>query len=349
MNPSPLLIPFGKIYGHLMDARNALYDRGIFRVYDLGARTISVGNLTTGGTGKTPLVAAIAEILAENGQTVCILTRGYGRRNARDRVVVSDGETILTDAVIGGDEPVELARKLVGKAIIIADRDRLVAGRWALEKFGITAFILDDGFQHRRVKRDLNIVCIDATDPRGNGRILPAGTLRESFNSLTRADAIVLTRTNLVDSTDDVIGRLRKWNPVAPIFGTATRITAVTKLDDFLAGRPAVDGEQGPTFPEETFGFCGLGNPENFRSLLEKAGVQLSGFMMFNDHMAYSSDDVRSIEIEAERSGATALLTTAKDAVKLVGSALNLPVFVVEIEPIIDDPYKFRDLVISSS
>jgi tetraacyldisaccharide 4'-kinase len=348
MNPSPLLIPLGMIYGRLMDVRNAVYDRGIFRVHDLGARTISVGNLTTGGTGKTPLVAAIAEILAEHGEKVCILTRGYGRRNVRDRVLVSDGETILTDAGIGGDEPIELARKLVGNAIIIADRDRLVAGRWALEKFGITAFVLDDGFQHRRVKRDLDIVCIDATNPFGNGRILPAGSLRESYRGIARADAIVLTRTNLVNTVDDVIGRLKKWNPVAPIFGTATRITAVMKLDDFLAGRPAVDGEEGPTFPEETFGFCGLGNPESFRSLLEKAGVQLSGFMVFDDHMAYSSEDVRSIEIEAERSGANALLTTAKDAVKLVGSALNLPVFVVEIEPVIDDPCKFRDLVISS-
>ena len=192
----------GKIYGLGADLRNSLYDRGILKTHSLGARTISIGNITTGGTGKTPLVAHVASILSVNGEKVCILTRGYGRDNPGDRVLVSDGTNILVDARTGGDEPVELGRKLLGKAIVVADADRVSAARWAKEEFGITAFVLDDGFQHRRVKRDLDIVCIDATNPFGRGMMLPAGALREPLENLSRADAIVLTRANQVESVD---------------------------------------------------------------------------------------------------------------------------------------------------
>src|SRR5688572_10943435 len=118
------------LYGLIMDLRNLLYDRGIFGSYSLGARTISIGNLTTGGTGKTPLIAFLAEILAEKGEKVCILMRGYGRKNSNERILVSNGEKVLADAVTGGDEPVELANKLLGKAVVVADADRDGASRW---------------------------------------------------------------------------------------------------------------------------------------------------------------------------------------------------------------------------
>jgi len=120
-----ILAPIGWLYGLIMRVRNALYDRGIFKSYDLGAKTISVGNITTGGTGKTPLVKLIAEILSENGEAVCILTRGYGRKNEKERVVVCSRDTMVADPEVAGDEPVELARNLLGKAIIIADADRV--------------------------------------------------------------------------------------------------------------------------------------------------------------------------------------------------------------------------------
>src|SRR5688500_11489316 len=125
-----MLWAIGKLYGLIADIRNTFYDWGIFRSYSLGARTISIGNITTGGTGKTPLVAYVANMLAESGEKVCILTRGYGRESS-GRVLVSDGENVLVDARTGGDEPVELARKLIGKAIVIADADRVAAAAWA--------------------------------------------------------------------------------------------------------------------------------------------------------------------------------------------------------------------------
>ncbi len=328
-----------------MRVRNRLYDRGFLRVHSLGARTISIGNLTTGGTGKTPLVALTAEIMAESGAKVCILTRGYGRARPRERVVVSDGQTVLADAETGGDEPVELAKRLLGKAVVVADADRVAAARWAREKFGITAFVLDDGFQHRRAKRDLDIVCIDATNPCGNGRLLPVGTLRESFNGLGRADAIVLTRANLVDTTDEIVARLRKRNPTAPIFKAHIHIARLVGLGDLLAGRAGTGGKEAGAF----FAFCGLGNSASFPRQLKADGFKVSGHKQFRDHHRYTQADVEVIERESKEAGAAALVTTAKDAVKLAGLRFEMPVFVAIAEVRIDKEVEFRELIANTA
>lgn len=324
-----------------MDLRNRLYDSGKLRSYSLGARTISVGNLTTGGTGKTPLVALIAVTLADNGEKVCILTRGYGRTDPKARVLVSDGNKVLVDAPTGGDEPVELAGRLIGKALVVADADRVAAAEWAKEKFGITAFVLDDGFQHRRAKRDVDIVCIDATNPCGNGQILPAGNLRESFSELRRADAIVITRADLAGCTDELTDRLRKRNPNAPIFLASTKITGLITLDDLIAG----DRKETETAVDRPFAFCGLGNPENFRLQLESEGIELAGFCSFGDHHKYTQADIEILIIEAKMAGAASLLTTVKDAVKLTGLRSELPIVVAKAEVRIDNEAGFRKLV----
>lgn len=336
-----LLSPLGILYGRVMETRNALYDRGVLKAYSLGAKTISVGNLTTGGTGKTPLVALIAEILAENGEKVCILTRGYGRENPRERVLVSDGETVLADARTGGDEPVELARKLIGKAVVVADADRVAAANWVKGKFGITAFILDDGFQHRRANRNLDIVCIDATNPCGNGRILPAGTLRESFKSLKRADAIVITRADQVAETNHLEKRLRRRNLDALIFIASTKIVRFVSLEEFPA-RP--QSEIG--FP--LLGFSGIGNPQNFFRSLKDGGLEISGTETFRDHHRYKQADVEGLERRALQLGARGLITTAKDAVKLSDLKFDLPCYVALTETVIDDLEAFRAVVLSS-
>ena len=322
-----------------MDVRNRLYDRGVLRSYSLGARTISVGNLTTGGTGKTPLVALIARLLADHSERVCILTRGYGRVNPRDRVLVSDGENLLVDAATGGDEPVELARSLIGKAVVVADADRVSAAEWAREKFGITTFILDDGFQHRRAKREFDIVCIDATDPCGNGHILPAGTLRESFKELRRADAIVITRSNLVDSIDGLAKRLRRRNAAAPIFKASTRITRISSLDEFLSADDGAKTEIAATSIKNPYAFCGLGNPGNFKRQLEDEAIELSGFKAFGDHHRYVQSEVDLLQNDAISFGASELVTTAKDAVKLDTMTFSMPVFVVEVGVSVDDAF----------
>jgi tetraacyldisaccharide 4'-kinase len=337
--------PFGKCYSIMMDVRNRLYDSGILRSYPLGARTISIGNLTAGGTGKTPMVAYTARMLAESGEKVCILTRGYGRTSVSRRVLVSDTDAVLADAIIGGDEPVELARKLLGKAIVVADADRVAAAKWARERFGITAFVLDDAFQHRRAKRDADIVCVDATNPWGNGHVLPAGTLRESFNGLKRADAIVITRTNLVDSTGPIMERLRRRSPSVPIFAAATRITGISKLEVLDTGRRTSEDVDVRSLYSPALAFCGLGNPGNFRKQLEMENFRLAGFRSFGDHHRYEQRDADRLDREAGELSAKCLMTTAKDAVKLEGLRFRVPVFVVETEMVLNDAEEFRKIV----
>ena len=316
------------IYGKIMDVRNRLYDKGVLDLHHLGARVISVGNITAGGTGKTPLVAYVANLLAARGEKVCILTRGYGRDDATKRVLVSDGERLLADVTEAGDEPFELAQKLIGKAIVIADADRVAAAEWARRKFGVTAFVLDDGFQHRKVGRDVDIVCIDATDPFGGGKMLPAGRLREPLNNLGRADVIVITRADLVDDVSTLRGQISDLAPQAKVFESANRII---NAGEFMGRR--------------AFAFCGLGNPESFYEQVRRELIEIVGSRAFVDHHFYTQEDIDVIESEARAAGAEILLTTAKDAVKLSALVFRLPHQVVEIEIMIDGKQGFVAIV----
>lgn len=339
-----ILSPLGWLYSGIAEVRNAMYDRGVLESHPLGARTISVGNITTGGTGKTPLVVSIAEMLAGRGEKVCVLTRGYGRENPKERVLVSDSTELLADAKTGGDEPVEMARFLIGKAVVVADADRVAAAKWVRENFGITVFILDDGFQHRRARRDVDIVCIDATDPFGNGRVLPAGRLREPLSRLSRANAFVLTRSDLADEIESIKSTVRKYNPGARIFEAKTCIAGFVGLDKFLAGSIILGAEP---VPEKLYAFCGLGNSESFFESLRRAGVGLAGVHKFGDHYEYTQNDIETIESEAEWAGASGLVTTAKDAVKLGSLSFRLPSFVAVAETMISDRSIFLDLIAS--
>ncbi|MBX3243310.1 MAG: tetraacyldisaccharide 4'-kinase [Acidobacteria bacterium] len=330
------LSPIGMVYSGITSARNALYNSGRLRSYDLGARTISIGNITTGGTGKTPLVALVSEILAENGESVCILTRGYGRKNPAERVVVSDGETVLADAATGGDEPVELAERLLGKAVIIADRDRVAAAKFAVKEFSPTVFVLDDGFQHRRAKRDLDIVCIDATNPFGNGEVIPAGPLRESLHNLKRAHAFVITRTEQAENATEITAILNKHAPSAPVFNASTSIERIWPLQ----------GETKADNPKY-FAFCGIGNPGNFFRSLEMNGIDICGDRAFRDHSSYTVATIKELEAEAAKANANALITTAKDAVKLGKMTFSMPCMVAEIRLAVSPEPEFRSLILN--
>lgn len=320
------------IYGKIADVRNYLYDRGVLDTFDLGARTISIGNITAGGTGKTPLVVYVARVLAKRGEKVCILTRGYGRKEKK-RVLVSDGDRVLTDFREAGDEPVELARKLVGEAIVIADPDRVAAAEWAKRKFGVTAFVLDDGFQHRRARRDVDIVCIDATEPFGGGKILPAGRLRESSANLARADAVVITRSDLIDDIADLEFEISEIAPDAKIFRGRNEICEFVGLEDFhaQAGRRRKPAKK-EFKQKKILAFCALGNPESFLEMLRREELDIVGSRTFRDHHTYTQKDVRSIEASAGRVNADALMTTAKDAVKLSELQFGNDCYVVEID-----------------
>ena len=337
-------MPLNRLYETIIGARNSLYEKGVFKTHSLGAKTVSIGNVTVGGTGKTPLVALVAEILAENGEKVCILTRGYGRENSRQQVLVSDGEKIIAEVREAGDEPFELAGKLLGKAIVVANANRVAAGNWARDKFGITAFVLDDAFQHLRVARDLDVVCIDATNPFGNGKILPAGVLREPLENLKRADAIVITRANLIEDVSDLKSQISKYNSTCPIFVSENKISRLVNLNDFAAkslnSLSAADIEQ----PEANnyLAFCALGNPNNFFEQLRAENFNVTATQTFPDHHFYTPKDIEKLLTKANQTKAKMLLTTAKDAVKLKDLKIDLPCFVAESEMIFDGHSDFR-------
>ncbi|MBC7798364.1 MAG: tetraacyldisaccharide 4'-kinase [Pyrinomonadaceae bacterium] len=333
--------PFARLFGAIVKTRGALYEKSFLKSHRLNAKVVSVGNITVGGTGKTPLVAFVAKVLAENGEKVCVLTRGYKRKNPSARVVVSDGATVLSDAENSGDEPFLLAKELLGIAAVIADKNRVEAGNWAIEHLKITAFVLDDGFQHIKLKRDLDIVTIDAMNPFGNGKLLPQGVLREPLESLKRADLIVLTRANLVQSPKSKVQSFAD----CPILLSQTRIRNLVELQNFH--EPKTENRK-PKTENRFLAFCALGNPQNFYESLEIEGFKLVGKINFQDHFVYSQSDVDKIESPARKFGAEILLTTAKDAVKLANMQFTIPCFVVEISIEFDDENVLRNMIFNA-
>ena len=341
-----LLSPISKIFAAASGARSALYTREILKSFDLGSPVVSIGNLTVGGTGKTPLVRLVAERLAENGHRVCILTRGYKRANPNERVLVSNGEQILVDAQTSGDEPFELAQKLLGIAAVIADKNRVEAGFWAKENLGATAFVLDDGFQHLRLKRNLDVVTIDATNPFGNGKLLPAGILREPLSALKRADLIVLTRADLSWEISNLESEIKKYNPNCPVSLAQNEIKELKPLAEFLnlpgkmQNARNLENDSAIRVPHSALkaaAFCALGNPAAFFRDLEKVNLKIVAAESFPDHYAYRQADVEEIERKAREAGAEILITTAKDGVKLGKIKFSLPCFVAEAETVFED------------
>ena len=199
---SHALVLLGMLYGALVRTRLGLYRSGFLKTQTVGAPVVSVGNITAGGTGETPLVEWAARSLAREGRRACVLTRGYGRADERRRVVASDGERVLADVKECGDEPRLLAESLVGAASVVCDRDRVGAALWARENLRADVFVLDDGFQHLRIARDLDIVAVDASEPWGGGHMLPRGRLREPRAGLARADCVVITRAEMAEDLE---------------------------------------------------------------------------------------------------------------------------------------------------
>jgi len=338
---SVALAPLGTLYGVAMKTRRALYRSGRFHVHKLGAPVISVGNLTTGGTGKTPLVAWIARELAQTGQRVCILTRGYGRRSAGTRVVVSDGVEIISDAAQAGDEPLLLAETLKGLAAVISDADRVSAARWAVEHLHSGVFVLDDGFQHLGVARNLNILTIDATNPWGNRKLLPAGILRESPSEMKRAECIVITRADDPNSTEELRREIAAHAHGSPIFSSRMKLSSMRPVRGEIA-QPLIDREE--IGASRIAAFCALGNPESFFSLLRRGGYQLAHTQVFRDHHAYTQSDIDRIVRESVARGAQILLTTAKDEVKLRSLRFELPCYAADITIEIENAEQLKEL-----
>jgi tetraacyldisaccharide 4'-kinase len=295
---------------------------------------ISIGNITTGGTGKTPLVEWVARTVAAHGKKVCILTRGYGRKDPHLQVIVSDGYGVLASPAEAGDEPYLLATKLTGQAAVISSADRIAAAEEATKDFGTECFVLDDGFQHLRLARDLNIATIDATNPWGGGKLLPHGRLREGREGLSRADCVVITRCDQASGVAELEKEIARFNSGRPVFRSQMRPVRVVSLKN--ASEP-------PTAPARVAAFCGVGNPESFFENVRQMGFEIGLQRAFPDHHVYTQGEIDSLIKDADGSS---LMTTAKDAVKLRGLSFSVPCYVLEIEIAIDNENEFTDLVV---
>lgn len=313
------------LYALIMGLRAAAYRTGLLASRRLPKPVISVGNLTTGGTGKTPTTAWIAAYLLKRGKRVAVLTRGYGGSLEGQVAVVADGRQRLLTPIEAGDEPCLLADLLPG-LIVVMGSDRYAAGLMALERYNPDIFILDDGFQHLRLQRDLDILLLDATRPLGNGYALPAGFMRETLPAAARADIVVFTRC------------ARDQQPAIDIPGNKPVCRA---LHGLTGCRPAVGGKQRP-FAElaglRGLAFAGIADPEAFFTALESAGLSLAATLSFPDHSGYGEEEVAALAGLRRSCRADYLITTAKDAVKLdAASGRELPFYIAELELVFHD------------
>jgi tetraacyldisaccharide 4'-kinase len=306
-------------------ARLFLYRCGLRRQTKLEARVISVGNITVGGTGKTPLVIYLAEKLRAEGEKPAILTRGYKRRKKEmlDLTGITRHEVDWRDT---GDEPYLLAHRLSDVPIMVA-KNRCSSGKHAVEKHGARSLILDDGFQHPALFRDTDIVVIDSTNPFGNGKLLPAGPLREPLTSLKRADILVLTKTDQTANKEELIAILRRYNHKAPIVESVYQVRSIERLSD---GSPIRAGE---VEHKKALAFSGIGNPLSFENTLKQLGIQVLRHRKFSDHFAYRNRDILELGREAESLGADLIITTEKDSVRIpLINEFKIPIFVLKID-----------------
>jgi tetraacyldisaccharide 4'-kinase len=311
-------------YGWVVGARNAGYDRGVLRIHRLPCRVVSVGNLTVGGTGKTPTVMALARSLSAAAARPCILIRGYGGAG-RGVQEVSDGGTVRFDWREVGDEAVLLAETLPGVPVI-AGGDRVAAGRIAIERFRPGVILLDDGFQHRRIFREADLVLVDATDPFGDGWLLPRGRLREPVRGLRRAHAILVTRVDQVVDPDRVRDRIGAVAPGRPIGMAIYRPCALRPLGEQV--RVAVGEMRG----KRVLALSGIANPRAFYRTLEGLGAIVVDHLAFPDHHPFAPEDRWRIGEAAGAARAEWIVTTEKDTVRLGADwRPGRPVLAVEI------------------
>jgi len=300
------LVLLSLVYRAGVGLRNFLYDTGILRAHRMTCPVISVGNIMVGGTGKTPMAIMLADMLKGRGFRPAILSRGYGgkRRGTGRAYVVSDGRGVLMGPEEAGDEPVLIARNVPDVPVIVA-RDRSHAGLLAVERFDADVLILDDGFQHRRLARDIDIVLLDGRRPFGNGFLLPRGGLREPRTALRRADTVIITSTGKAD------GLFPAGLSQASVFRGRRRPV------DLVRGREKDTCPLACLADKRICAFSGIARPDSFRRILDPLCGEVASFVPFPDHHVYTAGDVERIRKVSRDCGAQIMVTTEKDGIRL--------------------------------
>jgi len=329
------------LFRKIVQLRLALFQKRYFREHQLGCMVISIGNLTVGGTGKTPVVEMLGKALNASGRKVAILSRGYksakppllrriwGRITGRSAIapprIVSDGSKVLLDSRISGDEPYMLAKNLPG-VVVLTDKDRVKSGFFAIEKFQSDTLILDDGLQYLHLKHRLDIVLIDRTAPFGNEYLLPRGTLREPPEHLRRAHLIFITKCNDLGN-EALIERIRRYNRTADIIECRH---APKYFQDVTTG------DQLPLhYLENKYvaAVSGIAVPEGFESILRELGANIEFTKRFTDHHRYDESELRNLLNRCIKRDIDAIVTTEKDAVRLPRlKKLEVPIYFLRIE-----------------
>lgn len=309
-----LLTLLSIVYGGICWLRLLLYRVGLFRIRKLGTLVISIGNLTVGGTGKTPLVIALAEYLCRKGLKVGVLSRGYKGQRLEDLQWVSDGQRLLASPTDVGEEPYLIASRLKNVPVIVG-KDRYRSGQSLLERFKLDAIFLDDGFQHLRLHRDINLLLIDGTKPFGPpqsaGRLLPRGFLRESPWGIQRATAVLVSRMEQCYQGHEIIRQIQYYHPQVPVFQIFFRPRTLMGL---TSGQERdVTSLKG----QSIVAFSGIGNPTSFRFFLDRLGAKVVADVVFEDHHRYTFQDIKKLIQNAREEGADLLVTTEKDGVKV--------------------------------
>jgi len=326
-----------------------LYEAGIYRRYPLGCQVISVGNITAGGTGKTPVVEIFARELQKSGRKVAILSRGYRKRELpwyqrifREKLepprVVSDGKRLLLDSEMGGDEPYMLASNLPG-VVVLVDKNRVKSGRFAVKRFGCDTLILDDGFQYLKLRHRLEIVLVDKTNPFGNEHMLPRGILREPVRNLQRADFIFITKSD--GSAEQLRARLRQLNARAEMIECCHKPRHLQNV--YTAERVPLSWLNGRTVTS----LSGIAVPQSFENSLRAMGAKVIHCERYADHHRYDAQEIIDAVNRAADLKADALLTTEKDAVRFPRlESTPVPVYYLRVDiELLSGAENFHDAV----
>jgi tetraacyldisaccharide 4'-kinase len=338
-----LLFILSLVYARLVQLRLFLYRKRILRERALGCLVISIGNLTVGGTGKTPVVEKFARALQIGGRRVAILSRGYksvakpSKRSWFDRLrgvapdpprIVSDGQSLLLDSLTAGDEPYMLANNLKD-VIVLVDKDRVKSGLYAIREMKADTLLLDDGLQYLHLKHRLDIVLIDRQAPFGNELLLPRGTLREPPRNLRRASYIFITK-GTGEPNDELIARIRRYNRTAEIIECAHQ---PLYLQDVYTGEQLPLGRLTDTYIGS---FCGIAAPESFEDGLRKLGARIELAKRFADHHRYSEAELQSFINRCLRRDVDMIVTTEKDAVRFPRlTKPEVPIYFLRVEILI--------------
>jgi tetraacyldisaccharide 4'-kinase len=324
-----VLTPLTILYGSLLQLHRWSYKKKFFRSRKLSCPVVSVGNLTVGGTGKTPIIIDLANRLLAENIKVGILSRGYKRKNSLSMTVVSDGQGNFASVADSGDEPLMMA-KILPQAVVIVGKDRYQAGQKAIKEYGCQVLLLDDGFQHWKLERDYNIVLLDYNDEIWHDNLLPAGRLREPLNALKRADHVVITKIPKVFHADQIDKFKKLVFEYSPNCIISLAQFEAQSLHQLITGKwTDVPIEKLRDLP--TIAFCGLAKSQGFFELAKYMGANLLKEIKFSDHHNYTNDDVETLKNELHQTKAEYLVTTRKDLIKLENSDLSSRILAINL------------------